>query len=64
MANVLYHFPTITKMTNGIFLTFEVTPKIVGVASLVATALGIVASLAPSISVARMSVVNGLKTLD
>jgi hypothetical protein len=30
----------------------------------VAAGLGIVASLAPAISVARMSVVQGLKTLD
>jgi hypothetical protein len=31
---------------------------------LVAAGLGIIASIAPSIAVARMSVVNGLKTLD
>jgi hypothetical protein len=30
----------------------------------VAAVLGIVSAIAPSISVARMSVVNGLKTLD
>jgi hypothetical protein len=34
------------------------------IAGLVAASLGIIASIAPSISVARMSVVNGLKTLD
>jgi len=51
-------------MTNGIFITFEVTPKIIGIGALVAACLGIVASIAPAIAVARMSVVNGLKTLD
>jgi ABC-type antimicrobial peptide transport system permease subunit len=51
-------------MTNGFFVTFEVTPKILGIAGIVAAGLGIVASIAPSISVARMSVVSGLKTLD
>jgi hypothetical protein len=30
----------------------------------VAAVLGVVASLAPSLAVARMSVVQGLKTLD
>jgi hypothetical protein len=35
-----------------------------GVAALVASVLGIVSAVAPSLSVARMSVVNGLKTLD
>jgi hypothetical protein len=34
------------------------------VASLVAVALGIIASIAPGLAVARMSVVSGLKTLD
>ncbi|MGN6553483.1 MAG: hypothetical protein ACTHLW_07150 [Verrucomicrobiota bacterium] len=56
--------PDISKMSNGFFVTFEVTPRIVGFAALVASGLGIVASIAPSISVARMSVVEGLKTLD
>lgn len=54
----------IVRLTNGIFLTFEVTPKIVGVASLIAAGLGICSSLAPSVAAARMSVVDGLRTLD
>ena len=53
-----------SKVTDGIFISFEVTPKIFGIATLVAAGLGIAASIVPSISVARMSVVNGLKTLD
>jgi putative ABC transport system permease protein len=63
-AYVLYTFGDITRMTQGIFVSFEVTPHIIGVAALVAALLGIMSALAPSISVARMSVVNGLKTLD
>jgi ABC-type antimicrobial peptide transport system permease subunit len=43
---------------------FEVTPKIIGIGCLVAATLGIVASIMPSIAVARMSVVEGLKSLD
>jgi ABC-type antimicrobial peptide transport system permease subunit len=54
----------ISKLTQGIMLTFEVTPRIIGTACLVAAALGTLASIAPAISVARMSVVEGLKTLD
>ena len=55
---------TISQMTNNIFITFEVTPRIVAVGAAVAATLGVLASLMPSFSVARMSVVQGLKTLD
>jgi putative ABC transport system permease protein len=60
----IYTHICIAQLTNGIFITFEVTPKIIGQASLIAVALGIIASIAPSIAVAHMSVVDGLKTLD
>jgi len=63
-AYLLYTFGDIGKMTQGIFVSFEVTPRIMGIAGLVAALLGIVSALAPSLSVARMSVVEGLKTLD
>lgn len=63
-AYCLYTFGNISKITRGIFVSFEVTPHIMGLAALVAVLLGIVSALAPSLSVARMSVVNGLKTLD
>jgi putative ABC transport system permease protein len=51
---------------SGGFLpaTLAVTPRILGLAALVAVGLGVVSSLAPSIAVARLSVVEGLKTLD
>jgi putative ABC transport system permease protein len=60
----LFTFIPATTLTNGFFPSLEVTPRIIGMGCLVAATLGIVASLAPSISVARMSVVQGLKTLD
>ena len=63
-AWALFTFGNVTAMTGGIFPSFEVTPKIIGVGTLVASLLGIAASIAPSFAVARMSVVNGLKTLD
>jgi putative ABC transport system permease protein len=59
-----YDRGTISQMTNNIFITFEVTSRIVATGAAVATVLGILASIMPSISVARMSVVQGLKTLD
>ncbi len=52
------------KLTGGIFPLFEVTPAMLGLSFLTAAALGIIASIAPAVSVARMSVVEGLKTLD
>ena len=63
-AYVLFTYGDVGKMTNGIFPSFEVTSRIVGVGALVAAVLGIVASIMPSIAVAKMSVTEGLKTLD
>ncbi len=63
-AYAIFTFGDVGKMTQGIFVSFEVTPRIMGLAALVAAVLGIVSALAPALSVARMSVVNGLKTLD
>jgi putative ABC transport system permease protein len=64
-AWVLYmEMDAMQKVTGGIFVSFELTPKIMAIAMTVAATLGIVSSIMPSISVARMSVVNGLKTLD
>ncbi len=51
-------------LTGGLFPMLTVTPRILGTAALVAVLLGIVSSLAPPLSVARMSVLRGLKTLD
>ena len=63
-AWLLYNNLNIAALTNGILITFEVSPRIVGQACLVAAVLGIVSSFAPAMSVAKMSVVDGLKTLD
>jgi putative ABC transport system permease protein len=60
----LFTFVPAPTLTNGFFPTLEVTPRIVGMGALVAASLGIIASIAPAISVARTSVVQGLKTLD
>ena len=63
-AWVLFTFGDVSKMTGGLFPSFEVTTKIVGIGATVAAGLGIVASIMPSLAVARMSVTEGLKTLD
>ncbi len=51
-------------LTGGMFPSLDVTPRILGVAAVVATLLGVVSSLAPSLAIARLSVAEGLKTLD
>ncbi len=63
-AWALFTHVNIAKLTANFFVTFEVTPRIIGQAALVAGALGVIASIAPAVAVARMSVVQGLKTLD
>ena len=63
-AWALFTFGNVATLTNGLFPMFEVTPKIIGIGALVAATLGIVASIMPSLAVARMSVVEGLKSLD
>jgi putative ABC transport system permease protein len=60
----LFTFVPAPALTNGFFPTLEVTPRIIGIGAAVAATLGIVASIAPAVSVARTSVVQGLKTLD
>lgn len=63
-AYVLLTYGDVAKMTNGLFPMFEITPKIIGIGAAVAALLGIIASIMPSLAVAKMSVVEGLKTLD
>jgi putative ABC transport system permease protein len=63
-AYCLFTFGDVSKLTNGLFPYFEVTPKIVGIGVSVAALLGIAASIMPSVAAAKMSVVEGLKTLD
>ena len=61
---LLLTYADVSKMTGGLFPFFEITPKIMGIGVAVAALLGIIASIMPSVAVARMSVVDGLKTLD
>ena len=63
-AWLLYTFGDMKKATKGFFVSFEVTPQMLGIAALIACVLGVIASLAPAIAVSRMSVVKALKTLD
>jgi putative ABC transport system permease protein len=63
-AWVLFSNINIQKATNGLFLMFEVTPEMLGMAFAVAAALGVLSAVLPMINVARTSVVQGLKTLD
>ena len=51
------------RLTDDVQVAFR-SDGSVGPSTLVAATLGIVASLLPSIAAARMSVVEGLKTLD
>jgi putative ABC transport system permease protein len=60
----LFTFVPAPTLTHGFFPTLEVTPRMIGMGSLIAASLGIISSLAPSLVVARTSVVEGLKTLD
>lgn len=52
------------KIAGGIFVSFEATQQIMGTAFLIACALGISSCIFPALAVTRMSVVQGLKTLD
>ena len=63
-AWVLFNNINIQKMTSGMFLMFEVTPQMLGLAFAVAALLGLLSAVLPMINVARISVVQGLKTLD
>ncbi|MBK9139210.1 MAG: FtsX-like permease family protein [Verrucomicrobia bacterium] len=63
-AYLLCNSLDIQKLSNGLFLLFEVTPRMVGFGFSVAALLGVLAAAAPMMTVARTSVVEGLKTLD
>lgn len=52
------------KLSGGVLVIFEVTLRNMALAGLVASVLGVVAAVGPAWTVNRMSVVEGLKTLD
>jgi putative ABC transport system permease protein len=63
-AWMLFRSLDMQALSNGMFVMFEVTPRMLGLAFSVAALLGLLAALTPMLSVARTSVVQGLKTLD
>ena len=63
-AWALFRAIDIQKATNGMFLVAEVTPGMIGLAFGIVAGLGFCSAVVPMISVARTSVVQGLKTLD
>ena len=63
-ARLFYSTMDVPKATHGIFVALEVTPQMLGTAAFVASLLGIISCLAPAIAVAKMSVTEGLRTLD
>ncbi len=63
-AWLVYRIVDMKKASGGIFVSFEVTPQMLGFAALAAVALGIISCIVPAISMCRMSVVQGLRTLD
>lgn len=63
-AWILFHGIDIQKLSNGMFLVFEVTPQMLALSFSIAALLGLLSAAAPMIGVARTSVVEGLKTLD
>ena len=63
-AWVLFHTIDMQKVSNGLFVVFEVTPNMMGLAFSVAALLGLLSAIIPMLGVARTSVVQGLKTLD
>jgi putative ABC transport system permease protein len=64
MAFICFQAGTISGLTSGLFVMFEVTPQMMGLAFSVAALLGVLSALLPMVNVARTSVVQGLKTLD
>ena len=54
----------IQALSGGMFIYFEVTERMLGNAFLIAMVLGVLSGVLPGWSVCRMSVVDGLKTLD
>lgn len=63
-ACLLFNIANISELSQGIFVRFQMTPRIIGLALLVAGGLGVVAGIAPAAALARTSVVAGLNRLD
>ena len=63
-AWAMWTLSDLQKLTNGFLIYFEVTTRIIATGASIAALLGIISAILPSIAVSRMSVVEGLKTLD
>ena len=63
-AWVLVHAVDIYKLSRGLFVNFEVTPRILAQSLLVAALLGIVSCLLPAYGNLKRSVVEGLRAPD
>ena len=63
-AWALLHAVDIYRLSRGLFVNFEVTPRIVAQALVAASLLGIVSCLWPAWTSGRRSVVAGLRTVD
>ncbi len=63
-ALAFYNSPPVVSAMAVYLPVFEISPRIMARAAGVAAALGIVASLAPAYQIARLTVVDGLRTLD
>ena len=63
-ACALFNCANISELSHGVFVMFQLTPRIIGLALLVAGGLGVLAGIAPGLAMARTSVVEGLRRLD
>ncbi len=54
----------VQKLTHGLFISFDVTPPILGRGLLASVALGVVSSLMPAWRSARKNVAEGLRTVE
>jgi len=63
-AWALWTFLDLQSLTNGFLLYFEVTPRIMAWGAAVAALMGVLSAIPPAVQTARMSVTDGLKTLD
>jgi ABC-type antimicrobial peptide transport system permease subunit len=59
-----WRFMDLQTLTNGFLVYFEVTPRIIAWGASVAAAMGVLSAIPPAVQTARMSVTEGLKTLD
>ncbi len=61
---VLLHSVDITKLSQGTIVSFEYTKTMMGRSMLAAFIVGLISSLTPTLSVLRISVVDGLRDVE